>query len=299
MKALVRAALGLLVALAAGWGWLAHQRQQAEEAAQAARYRAFTERREYQAQGVACSLEFPSGGATRVEAYSDFRWHGWPAELASSADDSEGEQWAEFYATGTAANAAALLQEFAADLGHPLLRQRLWALYFDGRLPDAVDELQGRMHALGEGEQDGWHVRVAWIESPYTPIRVLPPDTFPAAAPAADIMERLRAGEASPRWQDPDAADASARRRDFEMLTERTLQTWRDDPAEQARQRRRWLGERHHVYLVEAARILHGGHVLVLRRFGSVLGPGSMPSAGQRIAAMADSVRCLPAEKAG
>ncbi len=288
----------LLLAIAGAWAGQAWRSRQAEEAAQAARYRAFTERREYRAQGVACSLQFPSGGATRVEAYGDFRWRGWPAELASSSDDIEGEQWAEFYATDAPANAGALLQGFAADLSHPLLRQRLWALYFDGRLPDAVDELQGRLHVLAEGEQDGWHIRVAWIESPYMPIRVLPPETITAAAPAADILARLRAGEASPRWQDPDAADASARRREFDRLAERTLDTWRDDPAEQARQRRRWLGERHHVYLVEAARILEGSRVLVLRRFGSVLGPGSIPSAGQRIAAMADSVRCLPAEKA-
>lgn len=294
------AAVLLLFALAGAWAWLVYRTHQAEEAAQVERYRQFRERREYRAESVACSLQFPSGGATRVEAYVDFRWRGWPAELASSSDDSEGEQWAEFYSTGSAEHAANLLQGFAADLSHPLLRQRLWGLYFDGRLPSAVDELQGRLHVLRAGSQDGWQVRLAWIESPYTPVRVLPPAEPPASeTPAQDILDLLRAGQASAPWQDPDVESAAARRRDFEQLAERTLATWRDDPAEQARQRRRWLGERHHVYLVEAARVIDGGQVLILRRFGSVFGHASIQDAGQRIAAMAASLHCLPAEKDG
>jgi len=109
------AALALLF-LAGGWGWQVYRARQDEAAAQAERYRAYIERREYRAQSVACRLEFPSGSATRVVAYGDFRWRSWPAELASSAVDSEGEQWAEFYATGSRAQAESLLQGFAADL---------------------------------------------------------------------------------------------------------------------------------------------------------------------------------------
>lgn len=292
------AALALLF-LAGGWGWQVYRARQDEAAAQAERYRAYIERREYRAQSVACRLEFPSGSATRVEAYGDFRWRSWPAELASSAVDSEGEQWAEFYATGSRAQAESLLQGFAADLAHPLLRQRLWSLYFNGHLLSAVDQLEGRVRVVREGSEDGWHARIAWIESPHAPIRVLPPAAAAGDPAASAILTLLRAGEASPHWQGPDAPGAAERRHAFDTLAERTLATWRDDPAEQARQRRRWLGERHHVYLVEAARILDGGHVLILRRFGSVLGPGSIRHAGQLVAAMADSVRCLPAEKAG
>lgn len=286
----------LALVLAVMGGLYLRQRQEAQWAADAARYEAIRAQRDYSAESAPCTLRFPSGSAGRVRAYDDsLRLHGYPAELASSSDDSEGEHWAEFYATESEAAAARLLSAYAADLDHVLLRQRLWQLYFDGELPSAVDALAPARRVLARGDQDGWQLQILWIPSPYPPADLLPPSAETLSLPG-QMLDQMRAAERPPwQWHALDESGLDAPRRAYAEAEQHAL-GWLavDSPA--YREARERFQRRHHAfYLVEAARTLGAGQVLVLRRFGQIVGPGSVTRAAQRIAEMADSLRCTPA----
>lgn len=285
----------VLIGLAAGYAaWQAHERQ---AAADWARYEAIRQQRDYAAESVACSVRFPSGGAARVTAYDDIlRFHGYGAELADSSGDSEGEYWAEFYSTGSDAAAAALVADFRADLDHALIRQRLWQLYLETRLPDAVAELEPSRHTLATGDQSGWVFHIGWIATPYLPTGVLPGDG-PARVLAGNMLDEMRATEApSWQWRDLDEPGLQAQRREYEDAMRHALGWLKPESDDYRKAKDRFERLHHHFYLVEGARDLGGGHVLILRRFGLAYGPGSITRAAQKIAQMADSLVCRSAE---
>lgn len=292
-------AVGTILALtAAGVGIFL---QQAQEAARAqAHYEELRNRREYRAETVACGIRFPSGNVSRVTAYDEsFRWRGYRVELAGSSDDSEGEQWAEFYALDDAAAAQALIDGFAADLTHLLIRQRLWQHYFQGGFLDDVDQLADKHRVLAAGDESGWRIRMSVIENAALPAQVVaPPSMATLHLPhLPDILERMREA----RWSDWRALDLDdperqADRDAYRAAERSALQPWRDNKAELQRQKERFARAHRQFYLVEAARDLGAGHVLIIRRFGSLIGSATLEGAAQKIAGMADSLTCLSAE---
>lgn len=284
-----------LIGLAAGYAaWLAHERQMA---ADWARYQAIREQRDYTADSVACSLRFPSGGAGRVNAYDDsLRFHGYQAELAASSDDSEGEHWAEFYSAGSDAAAAALVADFRADLDHVLIRQRLWQLYLETRLPDAVDELLPGRHTLATGDQSGWVFHIGWISTPYLPAGVLPAEGPQQRLPGT-MLDAMRATKAPPwQWRALTEPGLQTQAREYADAERHALGWLKPESDDYRKTRDRFQRLHHHFYLVEGARDLGGGHVLILRRFGELYGPGSITRAALIIAQMADSLSCRSAE---
>ena len=292
-------ALATILALsAAGIGVYLHQEQEA--ARMYAHYEELRNRRDYRAETVACSIRFPSGNVSRVTAYDEsFRWRGHPAELADSSDDSEGEQWAEFYALDDTAAAQALIDGFAADLTHLLLRQRLWQHYFQGGFLNDVDQLAGKHRVLASGEESGWRVKMSVIENAALPAQVVaPPSMATLHLPhLPDILERMRDAHWSDwRALDLDDPNRQADRDAYRDAERSALQAWRDNETELQRQKARFASAHRQFYLVEAARDLGAGHVLIIRRFGSLLGAGTLEGAARKIAGMADSLECLNAE---
>ena len=286
--------MALVLAVLAGL--YLRQQQEAQWAADAARYEAIRAQREYRAESAPCTLRFPSGSAGRVRAYDDsLRLNGYPAELASSSDDSEGEHWAEFYATESTVAAARLVSAYTADLDHVLLRQRLWQLYFDGELPDAVDALAPTRRVLARGDQDGWQLQILWLPSPYPPVDLLAPNIEALSLPG-QMLDQMRAAERPPwQWQALDEPGPDAARRAYRDAEQHALGWLTPDSPAYREARERFLRRHHAFYLVEAARDLGAGRVLILRRFGQIVGPGSVTRAARLVAEMADSLRCSPA----
>lgn len=295
----------LLIALAttlalASFGVAFYLHQEEEAARMHAHFEAMRNRRDYSAESVACRIRFPSGSVSRVTAYDvSFRWRGHKAELADSSDDYEGEQWAEFYALDDAASAQALMDGFAADLTHVLIRQRLWQHYFQGGFLNDVDQLAGKQRVLAEGEEGGWRVKLSVIENATAPPQVVaPPSMAILGLPhLPDILERMREAHWSD-WRALDLDDPSRQaERDAYQAAERSaLHHWREKKSELQRQKERFARAHRQFYLVEAARDLGAGHVLIIRRFGSLVGASTLEDAAQKIAGMADSLECLSAE---
>lgn len=290
---------GLLIASLVA---LLHQRHRQEEAAQAARYAAWRNQREYRAQTVACSVRFARGGVSRATPLeAGFRWRGLPAELASGSDDVEGETWAEFYDTGSADAAHGLLAAFGADLTHKLLRQRLWSFYFRDR-PDATDDLAPHWQPWITGSEAGWQVSIRWLPTPHGPAVVTPPPQAPVLAATSGVvseLQRLGQLQAPPAdWAWYGADDPlNANRGAYREALDQVRAAWRHDATRLSEFQQRFEREHRHFYLVEAARDLGSGHVLVLRRFGAVVGPGTLQRSAGEIGAMMTSLHCLDAER--
>lgn len=280
----------IALTMAGGWAWQRHEEQLA---ADRIRYEAMRNQREYWSERTSCALSFPSGNAGRVDAYADIlRVLGHQPELADSSDDSEGEQWAEFYDTGSVAAAAELVAGFEADLNHVLIRQRLWQIYFDGQFLDAVNQLESARHVLARGQQDGWRFHIGWIATPYPPAGVLPPVADALTLPD-QMLDQMRAAERPPwEWRALTEPGTQAERTAFEDSERHALNWLKPDSDEYRDTRERHTRRHHHFYLVEAARDLGSGKVMILRRFGQVYGPGSVTRAAQLIALMVDSVHC-------
>lgn len=279
------------LATVGGWAWW--QQHEEQLAADMARYEAVRNQRDYRSERTGCALRFPSGSAGRVDAYADsLRVLGYQPELADSSDDSEGEQWAEFYDTGSADAAAELVAGFEADLNHVLIRQRLWQIYFDGQYLDAVNQLESARHVLARGHQDSWRFHIGWIATPYPPAGVLPPVADALTLPER-MLDQMRAAETPPwQWRGLNEPGMQAEREAFADSERHALNWLKPDSDEYRDTRARHTRRHHHFYLVEAARDLGSGKVLILRRFGQVYGPGSVTRAAQLIAGMVDSVQC-------
>lgn len=286
----------LLLAIAVAAIVIASYLHRRELEAQAWRLREaqWREQKGYDARTAPCSLRFARGGVLRISAYdASFRWQGLLPELAHGIDDSEGETWAEFYTLGDEAEAAAFLARAGADLGHPLLRQRLVFQYFLGRA-DASAGLQ--LRPLVESEDAGWSLRAAWIETPHGLARVAAPPSA-QGPPRTDLslsawmrVEADPAGESG--WL---ALDGGHPQREAWYEEQRKLQRdFGHDDRLLAEWRERYAREHVHFHLVEAARALGGGQVLVLRRFGPIQGATTLARSMDEIATMAASLRCAP-----
>lgn len=287
--------------LIAGLVALVQQHRQAETA-QAARYAAWRNQRDYQAESVACRVRFARGGVSRATPFeAAFRWRGLPAELVSGSDDVEGETWAEFYDSGSADAARRHLASFSADLSHRLLRQRLWSFYFRDR-PDATDDLATHWQSWITGSEAGWQVSIRWLPTPHGLAEVAPPPQPPVLATTTAVVSelqrlgQLQAPPADWAWygrDDPLNPDRDG----YRAALDQVRANWRDDAARRSEFQQRFEREHRHFYLVEAARDLGSGHVLILRRFGAVVGPGTLQRAAGEIGAMIASLHCLDAER--
>lgn len=252
-------------------------------------------RKDYSAQTMPCTLRFARGGVMRVEAYDEsFRWAGHLPELAHGSDDSEGETWAEFYALDGATAAADLLANVHADSTHLLLRQRLVFHYFLGR-SDASAALLWR--PLLQTNDAGWSLRVSWIETPHGIARAAAPESAYAPPRTQLPLSEWRRVEAGGGFQsDWHTLDSGTHpQRDAWYEAQRTLQRdWGRDARQLAEWRERYAREHVHFHVVEAARAVGDGQVLVLRRFGPIQGATTLARSMQEIADMAASLRCAP-----
>lgn len=269
-----------------------HELQRQADSLRAEQWRA---KKDYAAATVACSLSFARGGVLRVEAYDEvFRRHGMQPELAGGQDDSEGETWAEFHDLG--GEAGAWLEQPFADLEHPLVRQRLRSLWYRERSDESA---QLAIWPLLQAEDAGWRLRVAWIATPHGIARVAPP---------ADIAQRpLRTSTRLAQWQRLEAGgdegewrwsalegEGHPQSEEWREALRKLERDWGHDPAQLAEWRERFQREHAHFHLVEAARDLGDGQVLVLRRFGPIQGATTLARSMDEIAAMAASLRCAP-----
>lgn len=296
-RALFIAMLVLIVASALGW-WVRTLRLQvaAEEAAQRARYEAINNKKDYQAATMACSLKFANGGVSRATPYeADFRWRGFPAELANSRDDVEGQDWAEFYAFADPASAQALFEQGFADTTHPLIRRRLQYLYFPSHGTE-VERLDGTLQVYSEGEQYGWKVRVAWIPAPFGNA-----STAPAQPPdqvfRADIVDRLNAqgrseGVSPWVWHGVDDFPDQGQRDAFRRAERQATEALRDRQREYESAKRHFENTHRNFFIVDAVNRVAPGQVLILRRFGQIYGPRTLDYASERIYAMIQSTQC-------
>ena len=252
------------------------------------------QRRDYRAESLPCTLQFTRGQVRRTTAYAGLPWPGGVPELVGAADDTEGETLAELRTQGPAA---------AADLDHPLLAQRLRALWFSDH-PSRLDELHGQWQTVYAGPQGDWQVQLRWLPTPWTPVGVIPPDT-PARVSTplgwADLDPDRHPAEALPEaqalpwtWVDLDSSVAPpALARQWHEELDRATR-WQQDPADRARTLERWQQMHHHVYVAEAWLNLPSGASIAVRRFGRVLGANTLNRAAGELGVMMREVRCTP-----
>jgi hypothetical protein len=285
----------LVVVALAGWGiWSLHEAAEAERA----RYRAYDEAQrqqvDYRSESFACALRFPSGSTERAGWQEDsFRWQALQPELATSSDDSEGEQWAEFYVVPDDVARQRLLRFAHADLDHPLVRRRLEQNFYPGSTYE-VDKLSGQLNVYASGTQDGWSVRAAWYAAPFGHAWTQPPTGPRDAIDRRDILDHL-ATEQPWLWRTleelPDRGALEDYRRE-----ERKYTAGYQKAADRDRMHRHFLRSHRHFYIVDAASEVQPGKILILRRFGSLQGGHTLAGAARRIHDMVRSLRCSAAE---
>lgn len=284
----------VLVALAAlGYVvWQLQMQVEREDAQARAWSEAQSRRVEYRSAAIGCGLTFPSGSADRAPWYEDdFRWRGLPAELATSSDDSEGEQWAEFYATPGPDALSHLLAAPLADARHPLIRRRLESQFYPSHNYE-VETFDDRLQVYATGQQDGWQVRAAWFDAPFGNPSTYPPSGPRDAIDRRDIVDHL-ALESAWVWralQDmPDPQLLAEYRR-----VERSYQS-SSDAREREGMLRHFRNSHNNFYVIDAAKEVLPGKVLILRRFGQMQGAHSLAGAARRLHGMIRSVRCAAA----
>lgn len=287
----------LVVAAVAGLGiWHLHDAAEAESA----RYRAYDEQQrqrvDYRSATMACTLRFPSGRTERATWQEEtFRWQGLKPELATSSEDSEGEQWAEFYVVAAADARQQLLRHAHGGLEHPLIRRRLERYYFPSHT-HMVEQLAGEIRVYASGQQDAWTVRAAWYAAPFGKAWTVPPAGPRDAIDRSDIIDLL--AEQQPwLWQSLEQQKDRSLLEDYRR-EERSYADGYSDEAERARMHAHFLNSHRHFYIVDAASEVQPGKVLILRRFGLLQGPATLASAARHLHDMIRSVRCSPAESA-
>lgn len=291
---------GGVLAVLALLGWVVWQLQ-AEIEREDAQARAWEEeqrrRVDYRADLFHCGLRFPSGGVDRATWYEDgFRWRGVSAELATSRDDSEGEQWAEFYAPASAELLEPLLQAPLADAAHPLIRRRLESLYYPDH-PHLVAQFEDRLQVYASGAQEGWRVRAAWFAAPFGD-----PSTYPPAGPRdaidrRDIVDHL-AREAPWLWRRVEDMPERALWESYRRAEYNVHAQWSGDTRQRDRMVAHFRNTHRNFYILDAAKELAPGKVLILRRFGQLAGSQTLAGAARRLHDMIRSVRCSAVEAA-
>ncbi len=295
-KWLLLVAIVLSITAAGVWFYADWEHQ---EALNRARYQAWENQREFVAESIACRVNFPSGGARRVTAYADsLRIAGLTPELAASSDDAEGQQWLEIYTAESDSEAQARLQNFPADLNHVLIRQRLWQSYFSGAFIDSVDQLKDRQSVLLEATEGDWRLRISWFRAPSDVVAVLAPEAVDLGEPER-IFDRLRSGQwAALHGRDMTNPGLESELENYERTERGAVEYLRHDAKAYSERKARFAREHRHFYLVEAARAVGSRQIVIIRRFGSWIGPGSVERSAQRVLGMIDSFSCLDAEAA-
>lgn len=285
----------VLVALLMVWKLSAQGKAKAE--AQTARYQALMQQKSYTATAFRCTVQFPAGFAHRVTSYDPFEFRGRRAELATCNDATDGEVWAEFYALPGNDDTAPLLREAFADETHRLFRQRL-AFLFDYALPSDVDQLRGKLQVLGQTEQDGWQVRLSYLPTPHGAAQVSPLPVPRTELRQEDVVAQLPlfgipSGNVSPLvWVGIDDFRNQSERDAFRRAERKALESLKEQQAQYQKARERFLRMHRHVYLMEAAKAVSPGQVVILRRFGSIMDQKTTQYAAQIIQQMMASVRC-------
>lgn len=275
--------------------WRSSSQRKAE--AQTARYLALQQQKSYSATAFRCTVQFPSGYAHRVTSYDPFEFRGQRAELATCNDSVDGEVWAEFYALPGNDDTAPLLKAAFADETHKLLRQRL-AFLFDYALPSDVDQLHGKIQVLSHGEKDGWQVRLSYLPTPHGAAQVSPLSVPRHDLRQEDVVAQLPmfgipSGNVSPLvWVGIDDFRNQAERDAFRRAERHALEKLKDQQREYQKARDRFLRMHRHVYLVEAAKAVSPGQVVILRRFGSIVDQKTPQNAAEIIQQMMASLRC-------
>lgn len=289
-------AAGALLSLAAGAGLYVWMDQQARDTQRwLALHEEARQRRGYTSDALPCTLQFTRGHVRSTTAYAGLTWPAGVPELVGASDDTEGETWAELRTHGIVP---------WADLDHPLLAQRLRALWFSDQ-PSALATLRDAWQTLHAGRQGDWQVQLRWLPTPWPPAGVIPPSSPSRVSPPADWADldpSIRLAEALPEvpalpwtWVDLEAAGAPRELAQRWWREQERAIRWQQDPQDQSRARERWQQMHHHVYVAEALRTLPSGASIMLRRFGRVLGAHTLHRAAAELGAMMREVRCTPA----
>ncbi len=270
---------------------------QRKAAAQTERYLALQRQKAYTATAFRCTVQFPNGYAHRVTSYDPFEFRGQRAELATCDDSVDGEVWAEFYALPGNDDTAPLLKDAFADETHRLVRQRL-AFLFDYALPSDVEQLHGKIQVLGQAEKDGWQVRLSYLPTPHGAAQVSPLSVPRQELRQEDVVAQLPmfgipSGNVSPLvWVGIDDFRNQAERDAFRRAERHALEKLKDQQREYQKAKERFLRMHRHFYLVEAAKAVSPGQVVILRRFGSIMDQKTPQSAAEIIQQMMASLRC-------
>jgi hypothetical protein len=246
-------------------------------------YREQREKVHYLAKIFPARVTFQRGPARDHDIYGSIPWRDVPAEWATAPDDSEGMDFAEFYKTEDPA--IFMFRPFADDT-HPQVSRQLRSSF-----EAEAASLFAKAIVLRETAHGKWKLRATLIPTPFG--SNVTPENLPGpvlaqlgniAVPAAPKQAEAHV--------DPRHAGTGGVRRVYSGKSPEQIRHEAEARAEREYRNARERHDRrhHHFYLVEAARDLGTGRVVILRRFGQVYGPTTVTRAIEIIQRMADSV---------
>jgi hypothetical protein len=266
-----------VIGLTAWWIWernnerdLAYEREQKKKVI-------------YTARIFPAHVTFQRGPVRDHDLHGAKPWRDTPGEWATTPDDSEGYDFAEFYQPG---DAATFIARPFADETHPQVSRQA-AYCFD----EEAKPLLAKAIVLSESDFGKWKLRTTLVPTPHG-ASIMPENlSAPVLAQlgSSSAPDAPKQGEA---YVDPRHAGTGGIRRG---VTGKSPEQVRHEAEARAEREYRETRDRfdrhhHHFYLVEAARDLGGGRVVILRRFGQVFGPTTVTRATEIVQRMADSV---------
>ncbi|HSI87274.1 MAG: hypothetical protein ACAI35_24365 [Candidatus Methylacidiphilales bacterium] len=241
------------------------------------------------------SVTFQRGPTSKVEAHA--KWEGHPQlDIATTSDDTEGRDYAEFHVIPGGQNAALPF----ADITHPLVKRMLETVLFFAKA-NSDNTAVFFNHALFVKEYsypasaqtpDAWTIRITLLPSPYG-AAIVPDGLTP------EQLAQLSGSPAAPGEParqkavvDPRNAGSSGYSKYSTSPYQNAQRRAEDEADRQYRQDKRYhLNRYHHVYMVEAGRNFGDNRVIILRRIGQVIGTSTVKNAETCVLKMAESVK--------
>lgn len=237
----------------------------------------------YEAKIFPASVTFRRGQAQEDSIHGPKPWRKVPGEFATCPDDSEGQEYAEFY---LAPDPAVILSQPFADATHPQVRRQLESFFTDNTAT-AFDTAI----VLRESSNHGWKLRSTLVPTPYGS-DVMPenlPDTVIAKLSGASVPKEPTKGKvdlSSLSYTPTTAGRPNFGKSKDQAEYEARQRVERDHKAAMDRHD----DKHHHFFLVEAVRDFGGGRIIIVRRFGQVFGPTSITRATDVVTELAASV---------
>lgn len=237
----------------------------------------------YEAKLFPASVTFRRGQARGTGLHGSKPWREVPGEFATCPDDSEGQEYAEFY---LAPDPAVILSQPFADATHPQVKRQLES-FFTTNAAEAFDTAI----TVSESSNHGWKLRTTLIPTPHG--SKVTPENLPDA-----VLAKL-SGASVPNEPTKGKVDLNSLSYTPTTAGRPNFGKSKDQAEYEARQRverehkaamERYDNKHHHFFLVEAVRDFGRGRIVIVRRFGQVYGSSTITTATDVVLDLAASV---------